>query len=61
MFAGHLLILRVHKTNFRSQQVAHNTYDIAYNELLSIHHDVSIHQRQSHKSVTRNLSGIVLR
>ena len=30
MFAGHLLKSRVHEINFRSVQVVHNTYDIAY-------------------------------
>ena len=54
--------------HFRSIQVVHNTYDIAYDELLSIHHDISIYQRHLHflvteifKSVIHNLCGIVFR
>ena len=45
MFAGKLLISRVQKINFRSQQVVHNTYDTIYDELLSMSSDISIHQR----------------
>ena len=45
MFAGKLLISRVQKLHFRSLQVVHNTYDITYDELLSINSDLSIHQR----------------
>ena len=68
MFALHLLISRVHKINFQSLQVVHNTYDIAYDELLSIHHDISIQHRHLHflvtkvfKSVIHSLCEIVLR
>ena len=52
MFAGKLLISRVQKIHFRSLQVVHNTYDTAYNELLSMNRDVSIHQRHLRFLVT---------
>ena len=45
MFAGKLLISRVQKINFLSRQVGHNTYEIIYDELLSINSGFSIHQR----------------
>ena len=52
MFAGKLLISRVHKIHFWSLQMVHNTYDATYNELLSMNSDVSIHQRHLRFLVT---------
>ena len=52
MFAGKTLISKVQKIHFRTLQVAYNTNEKSYNELLILNRDISVHQKHLHFLVT---------